>query len=685
MSTSNPYNSMILADHVSLLLAEWKVEGLVFTTYQYENDAFHDLILPTFLGSQLRPDTSVVRKTTEKLSRIELKYGCTVFPDHRCIWAGDYGATGVVDLIPVRRPGIFHPKVVVGILQKKALSGDPRRDMAVLLMVSSANLTKAGWQHNVEGVASRILAGDERPPVVDDIRNFLIELQKEDGQKHKPYASFLAAYDKVFQHAETVKVKTKERLLVTGYEKESFAESLKSAIEEIDSRALEGMALEVISPYTSVEPNAHPLRDLVKVTKPASVVVWVPLQDPDRMKWNVDKIDALKGQVPNVISWGGLDEGVLVNPDPNNTFYRDVHAKIYRWRSVSGLAWEITAIGSHNLTSQAFSGSQNIEASLVYVEYNPQQGKAIPWLKSIKLPHQSISSEGDSEDALPIEGTIPMAVVYDWSNGEMAVHSTDKNEREVVVTIGEIVRTFTIGPQKQVLVFSVEEASAVRTYILNHSFVQAKEVGGESVSIYVEQINLDDKPWLYDPVTLSDIIESLSTGDYSVKESKPEGDGGSVSIYPILETAKYETLHDRMAGLLRVPVKVSERIQHSKTIAFDRHLDQDMNPRHPLSMGRFVEHLVADQGTVFVSTDIYLTFKALEHCLSLMKSNAHCLPEYRSWYSYNKDEIGRLQAVVSKHLAKIRKELCQTLDSEGIAGKKFMNWMDSEISIPAKV
>lgn len=698
--TESAVSTSILGDHVIDLLKDWVVEGLVFTTYQYENSVFQELILPSFLGSVLRPNSNSVRRVTENKMREDLRYGCFVFADERCTLAGENGATGATDLIPVRRGKIFHPKVVVGLLRRRdgVNTGEKK---AMLLMVTSANLTHNGWQRNVECVASRIYEAGERPPIIDDTVAFLESLKPDDRLRRSSYENFIDQLRAVFPWGKKYKYtgSVKERLVITGIgDKEgvSFVTELSRALEEIAKGKYTNGVMEVISPFTNhattvdeTDESADngvsesPLSELVRLLKPKSITVAVPLITSDQTKWRREKTNALLNQVES-LRWGRLPDDVLRYPADDYTWFRNVHAKVVRLYPLRPLPpWHVTVIGSHNLTKQAYSGKNNIEVSLVSIEHGPNTSK--PWLSQIDLPEYEPDKVGCDEDTQSLLDPWPLNIVYDWSARTFIVDAYDE---EVIarIDIGEVhIAETTYKSGESIDVSSAENSDQIRDYLARNSFVKVNVKNDLIYEVYVEQINLEDKPPLYGKIDLEDILESLATTRKKPREKRSDLTDHTSTDRKPTASIKIVTLHDRLAWHLRGPIKISERINNLLQGENDSKLSRDFEPKYQLSVFKLVDKIVKADSEELPNTDKYVVLKALQNCLSGLKEQPR-VKNYQQWYRDTYESRKELDRVLKSVIKKLRESIATELKAETGEGSLSINdqlkWFDGEIRKP---
>lgn len=177
------------------------VDLMLFTTFEYNPDFFEQNIL-----SELDPSVDRLQTLEEVENAEELaeEHGVVVFHDIGRLSTTARKAVGLPTVPVGVRGGFFHPKVVL-------VSGVDRSegDRQVRLMVSSANLTRAGWGLNVEGAGC--IANVRTPEVARPLVDFLEYLQKHakahlggEGGGAEGGPGIVERIDRVVEHLEGV-------------------------------------------------------------------------------------------------------------------------------------------------------------------------------------------------------------------------------------------------------------------------------------------------------------------------------------------------------------------------------------------------------------------------------------------------------------------------------------------------
>lgn len=178
METRRPMevpNRSILRDaFVGLLDDEITLDLMLFTSFGFDPDFFEQNVL-----LQLDDSTDRLQRLEEieNIERLALERGVVVFHDMGQLSETSEKVVGI-PTVPIAIPeGFFHPKVIV----VSGTKGGAKGRRVVHLMVSSANLTRAGWGKNLE-VASCIK--DVSTPTVAGPLSDLLRYLSNEGSAH---------------------------------------------------------------------------------------------------------------------------------------------------------------------------------------------------------------------------------------------------------------------------------------------------------------------------------------------------------------------------------------------------------------------------------------------------------------------------------------------------------------------
>ena len=138
-------------------------------------------------------------------------------------------------------------------------------------------------------------------------------------------------------------------------------------LREAAGGAIDGLYLEVISPYFDAGPESEPLSDLIAAFGPKEVRVFLPRKDTGEALCSAELFEWVRSQ-PDV-SWGRLPKDVTRGGKSDEVKSRTVHAKVYRFFQANPKR-EYLFVGSVNLTGPAHHKGGNLETGF-FVELEP--------------------------------------------------------------------------------------------------------------------------------------------------------------------------------------------------------------------------------------------------------------------------------------------------------------------------
>ena len=290
------------------------------------------------------------------------------------------------------------------------------RSTRLVLVTTSANLTRSGWHENLEVAHVLEIASGEANAARDDMlhkRGLLSVLESASpGAESQPAIKAV----REFLLGETQSpsyLKHGGRLRPRLYVgREPLPEFLREAGRIVEPRAY---CLEIISPFFENTAEAKTLKALIDMVSPLETRVYLPFGDDGKAQCAGEYFEAVRG-FENV-HWARLpDELTRWSSKSDKVKQRNVHAKLYRLfkGGRSRADWrEIQLVGSVNLTGAAHAGSaeQNFEtAILVDVECKHEPDW---WMKRLS----ALPAEFDprvSEDDTGKLGWHRLTLRFDW-------------------------------------------------------------------------------------------------------------------------------------------------------------------------------------------------------------------------------------------------------------------------------
>jgi hypothetical protein len=515
-----------------------EVLAAVFCTFRFDPGFFEREILPALFDLQLHQDPQIRRVQLEEALR-PLAGRVAAYYDPRAIVTGDGTACLDVRRIPVRpRTGYFHPKNAF-ILVRDPLT----QERSLVVLTGSANLTQAGWWENVECAHLEEIAESGRSRTAPEIERFLRRLRT----MAKNFATD-AALDDIHGVLRTVQPiahrsangRLHPHFLFNG---RPGAQSLVDQLDAVAGQWLRHADLEVLSPYLDKTDESVPLKTLIDRFQPRKWRVLLPEEGgwaqcrPELYDWVRER----GGE------WGRLPKAVLARGGKQaaGAAHRTVHAKVYRFFTKD---WEITLVGSFNLTSPAHSGSGNVESGVlseVAVDRRPRF-----WLEVIEEPPPFAQPVGEDDGV--DQGYVPLLARYDWASGQAEVLWDGASDSPPIQVYDRGVHLFEVGHLERVVwtALTVDDAAILHERLRETSFLTAV-AGDQRGIVLVHETGMAHRPSILLDLSPADILRywSMLTAEqrnaYLAEHGEAlrgPGEGLSAESAP-------DTIFDRFAGM----------------------------------------------------------------------------------------------------------------------------------------
>ncbi|HEY0405119.1 MAG TPA: hypothetical protein VGC89_05295, partial [Pyrinomonadaceae bacterium] len=348
----------VLSDALQEAVRGRRVRAAVFTTFAFDPGFFEEEVLPLLFEQSFShvPRLRLVQ-LEEALRDIE---HIAVYYDRQGLTAGASPATLDLRRIPLsRRTGYFHPKIILLLVED--IEDDDAR-LSLVLAVTSANLTRAGWWENVECAHVQEIQESSRCSYRRELLDLMRSIRRDEvtGDAHSPLEEIrrFVRYrlsDEERRSAQGVR----HTRLFTG--QSPFPQFLADTLRLRPN----SYNLEIVSPYFDND-GATALRELINALAPKETRLFLPRADDGAALCREAYFAAVKS-LPGV-KWGQLPKSLVQRAaqEVENQAERFVHAKVYRlWSRAEGR--EYVVVGSVNLTGAAHSraGAGNLEAAVL--------------------------------------------------------------------------------------------------------------------------------------------------------------------------------------------------------------------------------------------------------------------------------------------------------------------------------
>lgn len=681
----------ILSDAFKDALRGRRVRTLLFTTFTFDSGFFESEILPVFLDAETAVDSRRLRLARIEDQLLTLTHRPQVFYDvGQLVTGGRGGACLDFGRHPVRLSGgrAFHPKVVCALVEEPAEDGKVTQEL--LVACASANLTESGWWENVECAHIEAIAENSRTALRGPLISFLewlgknglavtpaeaVELSRRrfSGTALGEIMAFLT--DKT----RDARRSTKSDLLETKFcfsdmvTKKRWTDFLKEAA----GRKLDGMYLEVISPYLDKSANSKALEDLIVATNPREVRVYLPEDREGKAAVSRELFDAGRKHPDYGNIWGRFDMAMIRNGPGTDAKKRFVHAKVYRFfRKMP--RQEIWFVGSHNMTTAAHQNGGNMECGFL-VERTIKPGeKPDFWLKEFK-GNTECSAPPPEEEPLGNSDLNRLAVRYDWSTGDAeAFWDQGGNEsvrppKDLRLEEGgiELGKLPDLSGRDWVKLSRTFSARVGEHLVANSHFNVLS--GDESAIILVQENGMSRKPGLLEQLSVAEILRYWSLLTVAQKEeledriiSRMEGAMEEGSIAAIGNEAGF---FEEVSGFFHA----FDRMEKAVTLALQEGREQFAEARffgkkHD-SMGRMLEMLLEkDRPGAPDAVGRYILLLCARQTLDWLKR------VHREFWDTHSKSAKKLHADVAGWIEEVRTEI----RGEDDGMEDFLGWFEKE-------
>jgi hypothetical protein len=518
---------MVLSEAVASAVGRRRVKAAVFATFEFEPEFFELNVLPCLFPDVAWSHMPNVKRLQIGKCLTGIEHVAVIY-DHRGLKPANGSAHLDYERIAVTPSrGVFHAKNIFLLLesQPEQQAGPDEVDESLVLVTTSANLTRNGWHENVEIAQVLEIAAGESSAIRADLLGpggvlALWERQipgRGDGTSQpaiQAIRQFLKRHVEVPAH---LKHQGRLRPRLYGGQK-PFDQFLCEA-----GRIGRGQfRLEIVSPFFEDTAEARTLADLLAAIEPVETRIYLPRDDDGAARCSADYFQAvLRLQQEHSIVWACLpDELTRWSRKGDRARHRNVHAKVYRlfqagrarddWR-------DIQIIGSVNLTGAAHAGYRqgNFE-SAVLVDL-PCSRRPEWWLNPLESPPVSFRPQS-SEDQVAGLACHAMVLRFDWRVKRLEYYWHSKGNglaRASVQANGVTLFGF------QDIVFDEwrrldsRAAQAIQDRLKTSSLVELLVDEDPPEPLLVQEVNMAMKPSLLEQLTAAEILEywSLLTPD----------------------------------------------------------------------------------------------------------------------------------------------------------------------------
>jgi hypothetical protein len=406
-----------------------------------------------------------------------------------------------VSRVPVaHRTGIFHSKNVFALVEEVLPADTGHRAQSLIAACLSANLTRSGWWENVEVCHIEAIDEGAATRLRDDLIGFLDTLERRSGDKAADGHESIKAIRTFLRSTDQRLVRSSDGRLHTHFF--DGTTTVPDFLRQAAGPAIDGLYLEIISPYFDFGPESKPLSDLVAAFSPKEMRVFLPRKDTGEALCSAGLFEWIRAQ-PN-ISWGKLPKDVTRGGKADGVKPRTVHAKVYRFFQASPKR-EYLFIGSANLTGPAHRRGGNLETGFL-VELDPPR-RPDWWLEHDHNNPTIYEPSGEDEGAASIAGSrLTLRYWWDSKRAEVYWDHGDPSPRLALSRSG--VSLFAIEPLQPRHWVALDAASAVVTEeaLLSTSIFTVTGDRPEPAALLVQEEGMAQRPSLLFDLSLAEIL-----------------------------------------------------------------------------------------------------------------------------------------------------------------------------------
>lgn len=541
----------VLSEHLEEQLRGRRLLAAVFLTFRFDPGFFEQEILPVFLNVPVSHATAIKLVQLDDALRT-VPDGVAVYYDQNGLVPEAGSSRLDVKRIAVRhRTGIFHPKNVFALVEEVEADENGHRAKALLVACLSANLTRAGWWENVEVCHSEEIAEDASTRAAEDVIALLDGVERRVGDKASDGHASLRAIRTFLRTTDQRERRSADGQLHTHFFDGST--SVPEFLSAVAGNKLQGMNLEIISPYFDEGPTSKPLEELLEQFDPREVRVFLPRGNTGEALCSQDIFEWVSRQ-PSV-SWAKLPQERVRGGKSEKARERFVHAKVYRFFQPQPKR-EILFVGSANLTNPAHRSGGNLETGFL-VELDPPR-RPEWWLATDASKPQTYEPCTEDEGTATSGGT-RLSVRFWWNTATAEAFWDDGSPSPALSVKAQGVEVFAIDGlrSRSWTALSTEACSELRRVLRSTSFLTVVGDGKEPGWLLVQEEGMSHRPSLLLDLSPAEILRYWSLLTPAQRAAFLEARGGEIAqlgegaalVSRFEPLAKGETFFDRFAGI----------------------------------------------------------------------------------------------------------------------------------------
>ncbi len=667
-------------------MSRQRLVAAVFLTYRFDPGFFEQEVLPVFFDRPFSTtDTKV--KLAQLEAVIQARPGSVaVYYDANGLKGGEEPARLDVGRFPVRlERGIFHPKNVFALVEADQPDEEGNRPRKLLAACLSANLTQAGWWRNVEAAHIEEIEEGDRTFLAEDLRPFLKWLRDQPVTEapQKALDEIRTFLDRRSNRFETATRRSRAGMLQPrfywGRSDEKATESVVEFLKRTTGRQLQGLRMEVVSPYFDEAEACEPLDELMIAFTPSETQVFLPRDGDGKGRVDPRIYDAV---VEWGASWGRLPKDLLKMGKAEDAGLRTVHAKVVRFFSQRPQR-EIWFVGSANLTRAAFSGKANRETGFLVELAKEERAPGVPefWL-TVDGQKPKQFEVGTDPDEPAASGGTRLAVVHDWASGATRAFWDHSKPSGVLVVSSNGVEVFRLEslPAREWQSLPPEASKEIAERLKSTSIFEVQEGTGDEKPglLLVQEIGMFRKPSLAPERTAADILKDWAAPSDDLRVAMFE-EGELAAAVPVEPDEKLPddgaapvtSLFDRFAGIFHGFTSLEKRVVEQLNNRNDDGAAYLLFGTTFNSLASFLKKEKEEEGGVD-AVNVYVSFLCAKQLVAFVRREAGGVLG-GSFLDRHGLPLSELEASIEGPLGGLRQQLAVEM---GADGGKFLDWFD---------
>jgi hypothetical protein len=520
-------HQMVLSEALANAVGRRRVKAAVFATFEFEPEFFELNVLPC-----LFPD--VAWSHMPNVKRVQIGKCLTgiehlaVIYDRRGLKPANGSAHLDYERIAVTPSrGVFHAKTIFLLLEsqpEEQTELDGAKE-SLVLVTTSANLTRNGWHENVEIAQVLEIASGESSAVRADLlgQHGLLALWERlvpgraDGTSEPAMQAIRQFLKRRVKEPAHLKYQGLLRPRLYGGQK-PFHQFLR----EEGRIQREQFRLEIVSPFFENTAEASTLATLLEQIRPVETRIYLPRDDDGAARCSADYFQAVERLKKEYsIVWACLPEELTRwSCKGDRARHRNVHAKVYRLFEAGRARddWhDIQIIGSVNLTRAAHAGNRlgNFESAIL--ADLPCNRRPEWWLNPLESPPASFRPQS-SEDQVTSLAWHALILRFDWQEERLEYYWRTKGNGPARASV--LANGVTLFEFKGIVFNEWRQLGdgadrAIQDRLTTSSLVEFLVDDDPPQPLLIQEVNMAMKPSLLEQLTAAEILEywSLLTPD----------------------------------------------------------------------------------------------------------------------------------------------------------------------------